>query len=150
MSGQLHLLRGVPPNINGEAVTLDEFLAMVPAWKADGSLFGSWTRNRPRRLDELQGGSVYFVHSGETRFRMPLVGLERVGDFTPDAEPYYLNHTALVCEPEIIFVQAFPVRFLRGWRYLTAADAPPDLPAPASDDDALPPDMARELRELGL
>lgn len=151
MTGQLHLLRGFPPNINGAPITLEEFVASVPGWAAEGNIFGSWTRRRPRREAELEGGSVYFVLKGETRFRMPLLGLERVGDGNwHDVEPKYVNHTAICCAAEIIWVERFPVRYLRGWRYLASGDAPPDLPAAIPGDNDLPEDMKRELKELGL
>lgn len=151
MTAPLHLLRGVPPNINGEPITLDEFVASVPRWAAQGSVFGSWTRNRPRREAELEGGSVYFVLKGETRFRMPFLGLERVGDGNwPDVEPEYLNHTAICCAPEVIWVERFPVRYMRGWRYLDGADAPPDVPQLPLETDELPERMRKELEELGL
>ena len=41
----------------------------------------------------------------------------------------------------------WPHRPFQGWRYLAAADAPPDI---AGTDPDLPPEMAVELRELGL
>lgn len=149
----LHLLRGVPPNINGEPVDFETFRRLVRLWASSEPphVFGSWTRNKPRRASELDGGSVYFVRKGETLFRMPFLGLERVGDFAPDAEPHYLNHTAIVCAPRIVMVEAHKVRFLRGWRYLEEKDAPPDLPGEGKGRPGdVPPAMQRELREMGL
>lgn len=147
----LHLLRGVPPNINGEPVDLEAFKRLVRQWASqEGTVFGSWTRNAPRRVGELEGGSVYFVHKRKTVFRMPFLGLERVRDFQPDAEPKYLDHVAICCAPALALVEPWPVRFLRGWRYLKGEDAPPDLPARLKGDDELPPAMERELKELGL
>ena len=40
-----------------------------------------------------------------------------------------------------------PRRAFQGWRYLKPEDAPPDLTEAESAD--LPPDLARQLRELG-
>ena len=38
----------------------------------------------------------------------------------------------------------------QGWRYLAAADAPPDLGEGGDDLDALPPDLAGKLAVLAL
>ncbi len=44
-----------------------------------------------------------------------------------------------------------PMRPFQGWRYLKAADAPPDLSQSEADGlAAMPEEMRRELRELGL
>ena len=123
----LHILRGVPPNVNGRPCSLERFFRLCDVWNERGALFGSWTRRGPRRVDELKGGSVYFVHEKATLFRMPLYGIEKVRDFKPDVEEKYLNHSAFVCLPRIIKVKAKTVKFLRGWRYLEDKDAPPDL-----------------------
>jgi len=40
-----------------------------------------------------------------------------------------------------------PRRAFQGWRYLKPEDAPPDLTESEAAD--LPPDLARQLRELG-
>ena len=137
MSGPLHLLRGMPPNVNGRPITFEKFKRLVPLWKGQGSYFGSWTRYAPRRVDEFDDdSSVYFVTKGETLFRMPLLGIEPVRGHYQDVEPRFLNHVAIACAPEIVMVAAHKVRCMRGWRYLADADAPPA--------------MARELREMGL
>jgi len=147
----LHLLRGVPPNIDGEPVDVEAFKRLVRRWANEpGTVFGSWTRNAPRRADELAGGSVYFVHKGETLFRMPFLGIEAVRDFSPDAPARFQNHVAIVCAPQLVMVHRWPIRFLRGWRYLRPEDAPPDLPAVEVSGDELPPEMKRELQEAGL
>ena len=126
--GQLHILRGVPPNINGKPVDLDRFYRLVDLWHTKGHQFGSWTRNRPRRQVELRGGSVYFVHKKRTLFRMPLICIEPVRDFAHHVEEKYINHVAFVCEAQIIPVNPMTVKYLRGWRYLDSKDAPADTP----------------------
>ena len=152
----LHLLRGVPPNIDGEPVELEAFLRLCRLWESKGHVFGSWTRNCPRRLDELKGGSVYFVRKGQTMFRMPLIAVCSVAEFCdPDPPPKgYEAHTAFVCDPALVTVGSHPVRFLRGWRYLKGDDAPPDLPRQLSTDyehsGEMPPEMRRDLKEAGL
>ena len=57
---------------------------------------------------------------------------------------------AICMRPELVRVEHRRVGFVRGWRYLRDEDAPPDLVgAPAAGDEP-PPEMAAELRELGL
>ena len=150
MTGQLHVLRRRPPHINGRPVTMEQFRSYCPRWLAMGSLFGSWTARPPRRVEELKGGSVYFVEGKAIAFRMPLVAVEPVVEFDPGIEERFRNHWSFTCRPEIIPVEARRVGFLRGWRYLKAADAPPDLPPPDTADNNPPPEMRRDLEEAGL
>ena len=57
-------------------------------------------------------------------------------------------------DPTLVGVQLRPVKAFQGWRYLAAADAPPDRPqglAEAQEGfEAMPAAMRRELAELGL
>ncbi len=103
------------------------------------------TRQRPRRADEiLAGGSLYWVIRGFVRLRQRVVGIEPTVD--ADGVPRCL----LVLDPELVPTAAVPRRPFQGWRYLEAGDAPPDLPASATAEDGPPPEMAAELRALGL
>jgi len=108
------------------------------------------TRNFPRRADEIAagteaGGSLYWVIKREVRVRQKLHALEEAVDHQGR------RCCALVFEPELIRVMPRAHRPFQGWRYLAAADAPPDLPAGAVDESAdMPAEMRRELRALGL
>ena len=51
---------------------------------------------------------------------------------------------------ELVTVRATARRGQQGWRYLEAADAPPDLGAGEVDVEALPPDLAGKLAVLAL
>lgn len=105
------------------------------------------TRNFPRRADEIldSGGSLYWVIRREIRVRQRLHAIEEALD--QEGRPC----CALVFEPELVRVVPRAQRPFQGWRYLTAADAPPDLRAGGDGDaDDMPEDMRRELRALGL
>jgi len=109
------------------------------------------TRAYPKRAAEvLDGGSLYWVVKRAIVARQPIVGLEHVtspgvnGDATPKPR------CAIVLAPGLIPVRPVPKRPFQGWRYLEQKDAPEDLPEGAPGDDDLPPDMAAELRDLGL
>lgn len=104
------------------------------------------TRNLPRRADQiLDGGSIYWMIKRHIRVRQRIVDIRRlrgrgVGE----------KSCALVLDP--LLVQTAPVRRRphQGWRYLEATDAPADLDAIEEATPDLPPEMAAELRELGL
>jgi len=103
------------------------------------------TRSTPRRAEEvLDGGSIYWVIRGAVRARQRIVAIDQAVNHK--GEP----RCALVFDPELIPVRARPHRAFQGWRYLEAADAPPDTIGVQDDEEMLPAEMAEELRELGL
>ncbi|MGE0253700.1 MAG: DUF1489 family protein [Alphaproteobacteria bacterium] len=105
------------------------------------------TRNAPRRLDEaLDGGSLYWVVKGSVLVRQRLLAIEQVSLGEGG------RRTALVLDPDLVRTRPRRMRPFQGWRYLEAADVPPDLRRgeSAEDTDEPPPAMAAELRELGL
>lgn len=103
------------------------------------------TRQTPRRGAELlDGGSTYWVIRRAIRVRQRLVGLEQFVDGEG------ISRCALVLDPELVRTEQWPRKAFQGWRYLDAADAPPDARGAAAGTDELPPAMAEELRELGL
>ena len=104
-----------------------------------------FTRNTPRRADEIiDGGSIYWVIGGRVRARQLISRIERA------AETEIGPRCALVLDPALVTVDPVPHRPFQGWRYLEARDAPPDLRGHDATDAAIPPDMADELRALGL
>ena len=104
-----------------------------------------FTRNMPRRADEIvAGGSIYWVIGGRTRARQRIVRIERSHDTAGSPR------CALVLDPDIVAVEPVPHRAFQGWRYLDARDAPPDEPGRPESDASIPPEMADELRSLGL
>ena len=104
-----------------------------------------FTRNTPRRADEIvAGGSIYWVIAGRIRARQHISRIERSVDTA--AKP----QCALVLDPEIVAVEPRPHRPFQGWRYLEPRDAPPDRSGHRQLDARMPPELADELRSLGL
>ncbi len=103
------------------------------------------TRMRPKRAEDLlAGGSIYWVFRGTMLARQRLLGLEeRIG---ADG----ITRCALILDRELVRVAALPRRPFQGWRYLQPKDAPPDLPPGRASEEPLPPELVRELTEMGL
>jgi hypothetical protein len=99
------------------------------------------TRYRPKRADELIGGSLYWIVRQRLAGRQTILGFDlRKSD----------GKTIIQLDPELVTVRATARRGHQGWRYLEAADAPPDLGAGEEDVEALPPDLAGKLAVLAL
>lgn len=110
-----------------------------------------WTRHRPKRAEEvLDGGSLYWVIRGSVCVRHRILRLDEVEDESGTA------FCSIVYDPTVIVTEGRPKRAFQGWRYLEAADAPPDLPnqeqalRQLADEAELPTEMLAELRSLGL
>ena len=102
------------------------------------------TRNTPRRAAEvLGGGSMYWVVRGHILVRQRILALEDARN------PEGLPRCGIALHEELVRVFPRRCRPFQGWRYLEPPDAPPDLTMDAPDD-ALPPALEAELRELGL
>ena len=103
------------------------------------------TRMFPRRKAEIiPGGSLYWVIRGLILARPPIADLQAV---TGDDG---IERCRIVFKPQIIPVRPTPRRAFQGWRYLEAADAPPDLARAAKAVQGMPEKMRRELSQLGL
>lgn len=100
------------------------------------------TRYRPKRAEEIVGGSLYWIIGNRLAARSPIIGFE-------DAEG---GRTNIVITATAIPVSPVPRRVHQGWRYLEAADAPPDLAADAHGHaiSAMPDAMRDDLVTLGL
>ena len=99
------------------------------------------TRFRPKRAEELIGGSVYWIVKHRITARQTILGF---ADREED------RRTIIRLAPELVPVRVQPRRAHQGWRYLAPADAPQDLDG--SDDGlaALPPVLAARLAGLAL
>lgn len=99
------------------------------------------TRYLPKRVAEMAGGSLFWIHQHRIVGRSPILGFEETGT----------GRHWIRLEPRLIVVRSTPKRAHQGWRYLEAKDAPPDLEAGEADDlDAMPPAMLNDLARLGL
>lgn len=99
------------------------------------------TRYLPKRVAEMTGGSLFWIHQHRIVGRSPIVGFEETGT----------GRHWIRLEPRLIGVRSTPKRAHQGWRYLEEKDAPPDLTGDEADDlEAMPPAMLGELARLGL
>lgn len=115
------------------------------------------TRTRPKRGDEvLDGGSLYWVIRGVMCVRHRILRLDDVKLKDRDGGKGDTDYCAIVYDPTVIVTEPRPRRPFRGWRYLEAEDAPPDLKnqraalRQVKAEGQLPPDLLRELKTLGL
>lgn len=103
------------------------------------------TRNFPRRAAEiLDGGSIYWVINRVISVR------QRVVDIVEAKERDGTACTDLVLDPMLVPVRGRMMKPFQGWRYLPAADAPPDMSAAGASEVELPEALRRELTSFGL
>ena len=98
------------------------------------------TRYKPKRFEEMFGGSLYWIHQKKIVGRSPIIGFQDNGE----------GRQWIRLEPKLIAVQPLPRRAHQGWRYLEEADAPADLGDGAEGADEIPAEMLGELANLGL
>lgn len=124
--------------------TLAAWQAMRAAERPDG-LPRHVTRMWPRRESEiLAGGSIYWVIKGVIQCRQRILRLDKV---TGDDG---VNRCAIVLDPALIRTAPAQRRPFQGWRYLSPADAPPDLSGSAPTEDTLPAELAGALADIGV
>jgi hypothetical protein len=97
------------------------------------------TRMRPKRGEELIGGSLHWIVKHRIIARQQILRLEDRNDGRID----------IVCSAELVRVPAKPRRAHQGWRYLEEKDAP------TGEDDGtglsdLPPRLYGKLAALAL
>jgi hypothetical protein len=114
--------------------------------RADGrKVYRHRTRFLPKRDAELKnGGSMYWIVKTAFMARQEILDFECVTDGDKGFTLIHLN-------PVIVPVMPTPRRLHQGWRYLEAADAPPDMTGSGLHGiETLPPKLLAELRGLGL
>ncbi len=103
------------------------------------------TRMMPKRVEELlDGGSLYWVIRGQITARQKLL------EVRPFVDSEGIGRCNLVLQPKLHAVMPAPRKPFQGWRYLLAHEAPDDLKAGQGEVAAMPEELRRDLRELGL
>ncbi|MBA3511693.1 DUF1489 family protein [Sphingomonas sp.] len=97
------------------------------------------TRMRPKRGDELIGGSLYWI------VKHRLVACQQIRRFEDRSD----GRIDIVCSAELVFISAQPKRAHQGWRYLEQASAPP-AEGDGSGVGELPPLLYGRLAALAL
>lgn len=123
------------------ADTIEDLLDWRRSHYAPGQPWTLRTRQTPKRAAEMvDGGSLYRVFKGVILCRQRILAVDTVGEGVN-------ARCEVTLDEEIVRVAPTPRRAFQGWRYLDVKDAPEDL-APEAFGEA-PPELARQLRELG-
>ena len=133
----------MPLNISKVAVgcaSLDSLADRQRLRVADG-VVPIVTRFRPKRADELIGGSIYWIVKHRIAARQIILG------FADRAED---RRTIIRLDPLLVPVRTLPRRAHQGWRYLDPADAPLDLDGDDSGLADLPAELTARLAALAL
>jgi hypothetical protein len=108
--------------------------------RAGDGMVAITTRFRPKRADELVGGSLYWIVKHRIIARQTILGFA-------DGED---RRTLIRLDATLVAVRAYPKRAHQGWRYLGGADVPEDFDSGDADIGALPPALVGELSALAL
>lgn len=126
----------------------------VKQWQSDESrrLPAPWSEHiytlttmYPKREAELlDGGSLYWIIKGRIAFRQRFVHIDRVSSEDGGQRTRFILHREWI-ETVPTFARPF-----QGWRYFEPDRAPPDLNRVEGGGEALPAELAAELKALGL
>jgi len=108
--------------------------------RAEGGVVPIVTRFRPKRADELIGGSIYWIVKHRITARQTIIGFAETEE----------RRTIIRLDAELVPVRARPKRAHQGWRYLAAEDAPGDYDGVEDGLALLPPEVAAKLSALAL
>jgi hypothetical protein len=109
--------------------------------RARGGIVPVYTRFRPKRADELIGGSIFWI------VRHRIVARQTILGFAEDEES---RRTVIEVAEPLVPVLPQPRRAHQGWRYLASEDAPADLDDIPASAAVLPERLIAELSELAL
>jgi hypothetical protein len=118
--------------------TLDALEKRVAARSHDGEV-RVVTRMRPKRIDELIGGSLHWIVKHRLVARQEILRFEDRKDGRID----------IVLSASLELIPAVPKRAHQGWRYLSDEDAP-GTDADGSGLSELPPLLYGKLAALAL
>ena len=113
--------------------------ADIESWFENRPRLSVNTRYCPKRVEELEGGSLYWIYEHAIVARNAIVGFEQ-----QDNGRWWIH-----LDGTLVRTQAMPRRAHQGWRYLDEKDAPPDL-GTGEGGDAMPARLVSELAKLGL
>ena len=123
--------------------TVEQLLEWRRAEKAENEPWILRTRQTPKRAAELvDGGSLYRVYRGFVLSRQRILAVDTVGEGGQ-------ARCEVTLEANLVLTAPTPRRAFQGWRYLPAAEAPPDLAGASVSGEPMPTDLARRLRVLG-
>ncbi|MDB5700190.1 MAG: hypothetical protein JWL66_389 [Sphingomonadales bacterium] len=117
-----------------------EYLAARLAARAAAGPVRLTTRYRPKRHEELIGGSLFWI------LKHKLVARSEILAFA-DSEDGRID---IIVSPDLIPVRPMPRRAHQGWRYLEPDAAPPDWQTGDGEQDVMPAALAGELAAMGL
>ncbi|MDP9422030.1 MAG: DUF1489 domain-containing protein [Pseudomonadota bacterium] len=109
------------------------------ARRVSGDVVRIPTRMRPKRMEELVGGSLHWIVKHRIIARQQILRFDERSDGRID----------IVCSAELVVVPPRPRRAHQGWRYLDEKDAPTG----ETDDTGLselPPRLYGKLAALAL
>lgn len=109
------------------------------ARRVSGDVVRVPTRMRPKRMDELVGGSLHWIVKHRIIARQEILRFED----RPD------GRISIVCSAELLVVPPIPRRAHQGWRYLEDKDAPTGE-ADGTGLSDLPPQLYGKLAALAL
>jgi hypothetical protein len=120
--------------------TVEDLRARIEGRAADGEV-PVFTRYRPKRAEELVGGSLYWIVKHQLAVRQLILGF---------AESEDGRKCIIRLDARLIPVRARPKRAHQGWRYLSGGDAPEDFDGSDADLAQMPARLIGELSALAL
>lgn len=109
------------------------------AARAENGIVPVVTRYKPKRAEELIGGSLFWIIKHRLIARQTIIGFGETEE----------GRTIIRVDAALVPVKARPKRAHQGWRYLIATDAPEDLGSGDGIAD-LPALLAGKLADLAL
>jgi hypothetical protein len=135
MADKLHLTK-----VAFGCANFDELRERITTRLAGGSELRLSTRYKPRRAEELIGGSLFWIAKHRLGVRQTILGFD-------EGEG---GRCLIRLDAQMVSVLPITRRAHQGWRYLAGNDAPADLTDGAGAEDRIPPMLEAELAALGL